>query len=504
MKKFLPHLLIILLFFPLEITAQKKKLVLIRQADVLRNEIWGDTTVNILVGRVILEHDGALMHCDSAYRYEEINSFDAFGNIHLHIRDSLDMYSDVLFYDGNTKLAEMHYNVRLVDKTTTLFTEHLFYDRVLKRAHYPDSGRIVDKDNVLTSRNGYYYSEPRLFQFRHQVRLKNPDYILTGDSLDYNSANKIAYVKGPTEIVGKEKYIYTEDGWYDTHSEIASLKTKVFIRNKDRTLHADSVYYRDKPAFARAFRQITAHDTTRRVILKGDFAEYDDAAGYVFITQNALALYYEKNRPEDTLYLHADTLRLTFDSTGNARWFYAWRHVKFFRNDLQGICDSLNYFHPDSVFNMYGQPTLWKDSTQLMADSIRIWTSNQQPDSMYMFNSAFIIQMDDSLNFNQMRGRDMKAYFKNGDLRKVVIIGNAETLYYLRDDDKTLIGINNTVSSNIYMRVEKNNVTDIIYQVNPEGATYPRNHLPTDKQKLKGFEWRWERKPFKPLDVFVW
>jgi hypothetical protein len=504
MKKFFPLLLILLFMFPLGLWAQKKKLVLIRQADLLRSEVWGDTTVNILVGRVILEHDGALMYCDSAYRYEEINSFDAFGNIHIHVRDSLDLYSDVLFYDGNTKLAEMHYNVRLVDKTTTLFTEHLFYDRVIKRAHYPDSGRIVDKDNVLTSRNGYYFTEPRIFQFRHQVKLKNPDYVLTGDSLDYSAGSKTAFVKGPTEIVGKEKYIYTEDGWYDTRTETASLKTKVFIRNKDRTLTADSVFYRDKPGFARAFRKITAHDTTRRVILKGDFAEYNDSLGYVFVTQNALALYYEKNKPEDTLYLHADTLHLTFDTAREARWFYAWKHVKFFRNDLQGMCDSLVYYHPDSVFTMYGQPTLWRDSVQLTSDSIRVWTSNQRPDSMYMFNSAFIIQLDDSLNFNQMRGRDMKAYFKEGDLRKVVITGNAETIYYLREDDGNLIGINNTAASNMYMWIEKNEVTDIIYQVNPEGATYPRSQLPADKQKLKGFEWRWERRPAQPMEVLKW
>lgn len=441
--------------FPLGLWAQKKKLVLIRQADLLRSEVWGDTTVNILVGRVILEHDGALMYCDSAYRYEEINSFDAFGNIHIHVRDSLDLYSDVLFYDGNTKLAEMHYNVRLVDKTTTLFTEHLFYDRVIKRAHYPDSGRIVDKDNVLTSRNGYYFTEPRIFQFRHQVKLKNPDYVLTGDSLDYSAGSKTAFVKGPTEIVGKEKYIYTEDGWYDTRTETASLKTKVFIRNKDRTLTADSVFYRDKPGFARAFRKITAHDTTRRVILKGDFAEYNDSLGYVFVTQNALALYYEKNKPEDTLYLHADTLHLTFDTAREARWFYAWKHVKFLETTYRACAILWSIIIP-ILFSlcMGNQPCgeIPFNSHPTVSGSGLL---NQRPDSMYMFNSAFIIQLDDSLNFNQMRGRDMKAYFKEGDLRKVVITGNAETIYYLREDDGNLIGINNTAASNMYMWIEK-------------------------------------------------
>lgn len=482
---------------------QKPKKILIRHADLLRSEVWGDTTVNILSGNVCLEHEGALMYCDSAYRYDEPNSFDAFGNIHIHVKDSMDIFGEVLYYDGNLKLAELHYQVRLVDKSTTLYTEHLYYDRVIKMAHYPDSGRIVDKKNILTSTNGNYYSEPRLFQFRHNVVLKNPDYVLTSDSLDYSSATKRALVIGPTEIKGKEKYVYAELGWYDTERERSSLKKNVFVRNKDRTLKADSVYYRDKPGFARAFRNITVHDTTKRILLKGDFAEYDDSLRYVFVTQKAIAISYEPNKP-DTLYLHADTLRLIYDSAQNARWFFAWNHVKFFRNDIQGMCDSLVYYHPDSVITMYGQPTIWRDSTQLTADSIRIWTSQQRPDSMYLYNSAFIIQWDDSATFNQMKGRDMKAYFEEGELRKVFIMGNAETVYYLREDDRSLIGINNTSSSNILLWVKDNKLTDVIYLQSPEGAAYPPDQFPEDKKELKGFEWRWQRRPAAPMEVFNW
>jgi lipopolysaccharide assembly outer membrane protein LptD (OstA) len=124
--------------------------------------------------------------------------------------------------------------VRLIDKTTTLYTQHLFYDRNLEIGHYPDSGRIVDKDNTLTSRNGYYFSRPREYRFRENVVLQNPDYVLVTDTLDYDTKTRIAYVKGPYTITGKERYVYAEDGWYDTQNEIFSLKTHVFIRNKDR------------------------------------------------------------------------------------------------------------------------------------------------------------------------------------------------------------------------------------------------------------------------------
>lgn len=497
------YILAVLFFagFACSVQAQQKKRVLIKKADLLVSEEWNDTTVNVLKGNVIFEHDGALMYCDSAYMYEKQNSFDAFGKVHINVNDSLNIYGDLLYYDGNTRLAELHYDVRLVDKTTTLYTQHLYYDRNLKRAHYPDSGRIVDGDNRLTSRNGYYFTEPRLFEFRNNVVLVNPDYTLVTDTLDYFSGTKVAFIKGPTTITGNERFVYAEDGWYDTRHEIVSLKHKVFIRNKDRTLSADSVYYRDKPAFGQAFRNVVAQDTTRKIIMTGEFSEYSDTLGYVYFTGMARALLYDKT---DTLFLHADTLRLTFDTAREARYFYAYNKAKFYRNDLQGMSDSMVYYYPDSTLALYKLPVLWSDSSQMTADSIRMWIANQQADSMYMYGSAFIAQQDGSETFNQMRGRNMQAYFRDGNLRKVTITGNAESVYYIREEDGSLTGINFTVASNMYMLLENSKVTDIIYLVNPEGGTYPDAKFPADKRKLKGFEWFGNRRPLHRDDIFRW
>ncbi len=484
-------------------SAQQKRKILIKKADILISEEWQDTTVNLLRGNVILEHEGALMYCDSAFLYEQLNSFDAFGNIHINVSDTLNLFGDVLFYDGNTRIAEVHYNVRLIDKTTTLYTQHLFYDRNLEIGHYPDSGRIVDKDNTLTSRNGYYFSRPREYRFRENVVLQNPDYILVTDTLDYDTKTRIAYVKGPSTITGKERYVYAEDGWYDTQNEIVSLKTHVFMRNKDRTLKADSVFYNDKISFGRAFRNVIGHDTTYRVILNGDFAEYSDSLGYVFFTQKARALYYEE-KDIDTLYIHADTLRLTFDTAQQAKIFYAFNHTKFYRSDIQGMSDSMIYNYPDSMFILYKVPVLWQDSNQMTADSIKMWISNQKIDSMTMYNTAFIIQRDDSGAFNQMRGRDMFAYFVDGEMRKVIVKGNSETVYYLREEDGTLTGINLAVSSNMILLIKDNELTDIIYLKEPEGGTYPEKQFPADRLKLKGFEWYDQSRPRKPEDIFIW
>lgn len=493
--------LILLLFASIASFAQEKKRILIKHADVLISESNDTLDVNIVKGNVIFEHDTALLFCDSAYMYESTNSLDAFGNVHINLNDSLDLYGDVLFYDGNAKLAEFHYNVELIDKKTTLFTEHLYYDRNINRAHYPDSGRIVDGRNKLTSKTGYYFSKPREFQFKNDVELKNPDYTMNSDTLVYHATPKIAFIKGPTHINGKDRYLYAEDGWYDTQQEISQLRKNVFARNKDRTLSSDSLYYRKEGRFSKAFRNVILHDTTKKVTLTGQKAEYFEAGGYAWVTDSAQALFVDK---DDTLFLHADTLRITFDTARVAKYFYAFNKAKFYRKDMQGMCDSVVYSHHDSTITMYKQPVLWSDQNQLTADSITMYIANRQIDSMALFNTAFIAQQDDTASFNQVKGRDMRAFFAENKLQRIIVKGNSESVYYVREEDKNLIGINNTIASNMQLIVVDNKINEIYYYTQPEGGLYPKKDYPADKLTLKGFMWHGKNRPLSRLDIFKW
>lgn len=493
-------LVVIILVSSISVSAQKKKRILLRGADLMISETKGGQDINILRGQVIFEHDTAMLYCDSAYMYESTNSLDAFGNVRVKLSDSLNLYGDILYYDGNLRTAEVHQNVRLIDKTSTLYTQHLYYDRVIRRGHYPDSGRIIDGKNKLTSRWGYYYSDRSEYLFRDNVILKNPDYTLTSDTLVYNTRNKTAYIHSPTNIVGKEKHMYAEKGWYNTKLEVSKLRKNVFIRNKDRTLKADSLFYREDGRYARAYSRVVMHDTTKNIFLKGHFAEYFEKMGYTYVTDSAEAVFVEK---ADTLFLHADTLRLTFDTARTAKKFFAFPDARFFRSDLQGIADSIIWTYSDSTVRMYGLPVMWSDDYQLTSDSMRLYISKQQPDSMLMFNSAFIIETDDSTNtFNQIKGRNMKGFFKKGKIYRFNVKGNAETVYYVREDDGSLTGINFAVSSDMQIIIQDNDITDILYYKSPDGALYPENEFPADKKKLQGFKWYGEMRPINRNDIF--
>ena len=167
------------------------------------------TNAQILRGNVIFRHEDALMYCDSAYFYDQENSLDAFGHVRFEQGDTLKGYGDKLFYDGNTKLARLRRNVRLVhgqeDNPTVLTTDSLNYDRAHNVAYYYSGGTITDTLNTLRSVRGKYYPNSKQAVFSQEVRLDNPKFVLTSDTLLYNTETKIADLVSPSTIVYEEE-----------------------------------------------------------------------------------------------------------------------------------------------------------------------------------------------------------------------------------------------------------------------------------------------------------
>jgi hypothetical protein len=219
------------------------------------------------------------------------------------------------------------------------------------------------------------------------------------------------------------------------------------------------------------------------------------------MTDSAVSVLVDK---KDSLFMHADTVRATFDTGQNIKNVFCFYKVKFFRDDLQGMCDSLTYFSRDSSLTMYRQPVIWSDSNQLSADSIKLTMLNGQADSLKMYSAAFIISKDDTGSYNQIKGRTVLAKFRDNDLYKINVIGNAQTIYWAREEDKTLIGINMAVSSEMLIFLEKNQLKSITYINNPDAHIYPEKSVPLNERKLKNFKWEEKRRPMKKEDIFVW
>jgi lipopolysaccharide export system protein LptA len=272
------------------------------------------------------------------------------------------------------------------------------------------------------------------------VKLTNKDYVMNCDTLQYVTNSKTAFFFGPTTITSDENIIYCENGFYNTKTDISEFGKNARIDSKKQQIKGDKIYYNRKKSLGRAWKNVRITDTTEAVVLTGEFADYNEKTGQILITEKAVM---EKAFGKDTLFLHGDTLRSVLDSVTDKRTLYAYYKVKFFKKDFQGKCDSLTYSESDSLMRLFRNPVIWNEENQLTADTVRIQLANNQLETLYLRANGFIGSQEDSVHFNQIKGKNITGYFVENELRKVKVEGNGESVYYAKgDDDKGYIGVN--------------------------------------------------------------
>ena len=485
--------------------AQKKKTkVDLLHADEGRADKMSRPDVQVLVGSVRLRHDSMYMYCDSALIYENTNSVEAFNNVRMEQGDTLFIYGDYLYYDGISQLAQLRENVKMINRNTTLLTDSLNYDRVYDLGYYFEGGTLTDEENVLTSDWGEYSPSTKLSVFNHNVKLVNPKFILTSDTLKYNTVSKTATILGPSEIVSDENHIFSERGIYNTLTEQAELLDRSVLTNQGKRMTGDSLFYDRKSGYGEAFDNVVMNDSVNRNMLTGDYCFYNELTDSAFATKRAVAIDYSQG---DSLYMHADTLMMItsyLNTDSMFREMRAYHKVRMFRTDLQGVCDSLVYNSKDSCVTMYTDPILWNEGQQLLGEEIKIYMNDSTIDWAHIINQALTVEMKDSLHYNQVSGKEIKAYFDSGEMRKVDVIANVLVVFYPQEEDSTMIGMNTSQTSLLTMYLKDRKMKRMVMSPKSDGVLYPMDQIPTDKMKLPTFVWFDYIRPQNKEDIFEW
>ncbi len=481
--------------------AQKPTQVELLNSDYLEVDDRLGKDVKRLVGNVAFKHDDVLLYCDSAYLNSAKNTLQAFSNVHIIQGDSVNMYGDKLDYNGNTKRAILNGNVVLIETNNTLNTDFLTYDIKPGIANYTTGGKIVSRqnNNTLTSQIGYYYSKTKQFYFRKNVVLVNPDYTMNSDTLRYSTKNETSYFYGPTTIVSKTDYIYCENGWYDTKKDVAQFNRNAYIISGKQKLSGDSLYYNKKRGQGKGFGNVILTDTVEKVVIRGDIGRYEKERERMIVFGDAeMAQQFDK----DTLFLHADTLRAEMDSCLEYRILYAYKKAKFFKEDMQGKCDSLVFSYQDSILRMFKKPVLWNEENQLTAEYIEVLTGGGKIRRLDMYEVAFVISEEDSSFYNQIKGKKIIGHFVKNELSKIEVFGNGQTIYYPKEK-KGYIGVNRADCTDMVIYTKEKKVQQITFITKPAATLYPLFELPAKELLLKDFIWRQSERPLKKEDIFI-
>lgn len=483
--------------------------VFLENADILKADTAISHDYQILKGNVRFRRGDMYMFCDSAYFYPETSSLDAFGHVRMTQGDTLWVYSDVLHYYGDQGVAELRHNVRLENRSTTLLTDKLDYEINSNVGYYFDGGTIVDIRNntELSSRDGSYELDTKQAEFANDVHLVNDRYEMFTELLEYNTQSHIARIKSQTLIVSDSNTINTTNGWYNTGADDATLYERSLLTAKDgKTLQGDTVYYNRKRNYGEARGDVVITDPSNKVILDGNYGYHDDNVHYSYVTGRARAREFSQ---KDTIYLHADTLCTLINTIDNdsvidsVRVLRAFNQVRFYRSDVQGICDSLQLSEADTIINMYNHAVVWNLERQIFGDEINVHLNDSAADWATLPTGGFMAEHLGEIYYDQLSGKKMKAWFEDKELRQLDVDGNVQVIMFPQEKDSTYNKMVNAESS--YMRLNlkpKQEVDRITMWPEVTGKVTPLYLARKADLYLPQFQWYDALRPKSPDDIY--
>ncbi|MFT3981293.1 MAG: OstA-like protein [Ferruginibacter sp.] len=485
------------------------------------------TELQTLAGNAAVKQGRTILRGDSIVLNSTLNIAEVFGHVHINDADTVNTYADYMKYIGKDRIAYLKKNVKLTDGKGTLLTDDLEYNLGTGIATYKNGGRVINGTTVLTSSDAVYYSDTKDVYFKKYVHLTDPNYDIKADSLMYNTQSKIATFISPTRIVTKENgVINTRSGTYNLNTREAVFFDRTAYSDSTRSIVGNKIAYDEKSGILQIEENAKLVDSVNNVTVIGNQILLDKYKNAFLATRKPVMILYRNN---DSTYVAADTLfsgLRKYDSTqrtainatdtlskavamdmknakDSVRYFLAFHHTRIFNDSLQAVCDSLYYSTEDSVFRMFRQPIAWNGHSQITGDTMYLFTENQKPQEMKVFNNAMVINETAAGLYNQMAGRTLNAYFKDGNMDYVRIKGSpAESIYYPQDEDSAYIGMNRSSGDVIDIYFINKELEKVKFVNNVDGTLYPLKQVPPDEKQLKGFKWLDARRPKNKLELF--
>ncbi len=533
----------------------------VTHADTAYGTQIGEAYSNRLIGNVVIVHNDVTLTCDSATLFMERKFVEAFGNVTITKSNGGSSKADYIRYTGNNNNAFMKGNVQIIDQNNTLYTDVLIYNLKTKIANYSNGGTLQADETTVNSERGVYNGFTKQCHFIKDVIISNPKYTITSNELTYNTNSKIVQFLDWSEIITENGVINTRKGTYNSNTEKAIFTGRTRVENETQTIEAnsldfnnkegigsgkgnvviidtskktilfcDDIHYNKKTGYSIATKKVKFIDTTNKLELRCNKLEYNSNASFILATEKPILLTKLDN---DSLFIKADTLiafperlkkelyytkrknivaynllyadssyKKTDEGQEDKRIIVCNRKVKIYSDSTQAVCDSLSYNEVDSTFYLYKEPIVWNKEQQATGDTIIIQTVHSTIHKTIQKNNCFIINDQHKKTiYDQIAGSYIESFFKDGNIDKVYVNKNAESLYYAKDDKGEFIGLNKAEGASITFYFENKEICKIKILDNPKGNFLPMNELTEAAKFLSGFVLQYAKRPMSKYDI---
>ncbi|TVR16151.1 MAG: hypothetical protein EA391_08885 [Balneolaceae bacterium] len=405
------------------------------QADRAIGGIVDGQNVRKILGNVILQTDKMLMETDSVYQFVDRNLLMAFNN---QIETENEMiWADTLLHNTRTDFSRLRGRVIIQSEQNIVFSDSIDVDQVLDLAIFNVPVRFEDERGILIAENGLYYQAVDSAVFRGNVQL--------ADSTQY--------------------------------------------------LEADSLFMNRSADLYELFGRVYADDFEDNVRFSGDYL-YADSLGYRLLTGDAWLM--EVNEAEtDTTHLFAEIIELL--ETDTTSYMDSYGNVRIWSPKFSAIADTANYRDDIDQFILRSNPILWQKRMQLTGPYIEALLENDEIKFLRSFTQPIVVMEDSTTGrLHQMTGDTLHAYFDDGNIERIRVFNNNESIFHNTNEDDEPDGLIEMISAgSLTMYFTEGDIDSLVAMRNIDGSFLPEESQNIER-RLDNFRWDPELKPEKP------
>jgi lipopolysaccharide export system protein LptA len=422
------------------------------------------------------------------------------------LHPEFNLAADSMRYHGPTSTVYFTGPTNIYTPTAKIYCESGFYNLESETAEFNKNAQYAGDQKRATADTIRYSSGIGEVLMLGHVHVEENERKIDGTSLRYLEKSGETWITGePAIYTDSTRTINSPEIFYNEKTNQVSTKGPGQISDGDLLMRADQFDFDQATGIGKASGHVMWSDTAKDLGIIADTIDYAKESDYILAYGMRRSLFYTLVEG-DTLFIAADTLNMqrqpaTEDPADTARIITAYHDVRLFKSDMQGKADSLVFNDTDSLFSFFGDPVLWSDTTQFSADSITMSIRNNQVNDITLTQKAIIISELYTTYYDQIKGKEILARFDSSAIKDMWVTGNAESVYYTRDDKNAFIGVNKTICSKMYFTFLDGQIDVLKYFGENSSSMMPMAEAKHDTLRLEGFKWRVADRPLSVNDL---
>ncbi len=486
-----------------------------------------------LTGQVVLQNGSERLVTDILHYDLNTEIADYYTGAEM-TKDDVVLRSDRGRYYVSRKLAYFNSNVQVVDSTFMMWTDSLKYNLRTDRANFFGPTRINQKEAKLYCEQGHYDLPDRSAQLNVNAQYESDSLIASADQLFYdgkskeivlqgnakfknntgygesiqivhNEETKISVLTGDAHFITDERNIRADVIEHNSLDDSFSTRGQMELTEEEQILLASKFYTKPESTIKIAEGDVLWRDTLENIELMSDSLFLDDTDNSVIATNETFKPLMRKINDSDTIWLSAETIAAAEkeDSIGIQKIFNATQNVKVLSNAFQAVSNVLQFNNSDSTLTFSSNPLMWVDSTQFKADTIQIVMVNDEPSILHLKENAIIVIESYPTVYDQIKGKEVTVWLSDEQIDSMYVKGNAQSVYFMKDDNEAYIGADKTECSSIKFHFEDEELIRIQSDTKPTSIFVPMSGINLKEHELPGFGWFIEERPLVLTDLEV-